>query len=157
MLRCAIPPTAPRVSRATWTAITHLGGAGPSLLAAGLPWLAGGALQQVSKLALATVIVSHFVVQVIKRTVGRSRPAMVGHFAALVSEPDRFSFPSGHAAASMSVALIYGGAYPAWAAPLLLFALLVSFSRVRLRVHYPSDVLVGQLIAAVTASLLAGV
>jgi undecaprenyl-diphosphatase len=157
MLRCAIPPTAPRISRAAWTAITHLGGTSPSLLAAGLPWLAGGALQQTSKLALATVIVSHFLVQIIKRTVVRSRPAKVEQFSGLVNEPDRFSFPSGHATASMSVALIYGAAYPAWAAPLLLFASLVGFSRVRLRVHYPSDVLVGQLIAALTASLLASV
>jgi undecaprenyl-diphosphatase len=157
MLRCAIPPTAPRISRAAWTAITHLGGTGPSLLAAGLPWLAGGALQQISKLALATVIVSHFLVQIIKRTVVRSRPAKVEHFSSLVNEPDRFSFPSGHATASMSVALIYGAAYPAWAGPLLLFAVLVGFSRVRLRVHYPSDVLVGQFIAALTAGLLASI
>lgn len=157
MLRCAMPPTAPRVSRAAWTAITHLGGTGPSLLAAGLPWLAGGTLQQTSKLALATVALSHLIVQIVKRTVVRSRPAKVERFVSLVTEPDCFSFPSGHATASMSVALVYGAAFPVWAAPLMLFALLVGFSRVRLRVHYPSDVLVGQLIAGVTASLLASV
>lgn len=157
MLRCAMPPTAPRVSRAAWTAITHLGGTGPSLLAAGLPWLAGGTLQQTSKLALATVALSHLIVQIVKRTVVRSRPAKVERFVSLVTEPDCFSFPSGHATASMSVALVYGAAFPVWAAPLMLSAFLVGFSRVRLRVHYPSDVLVGQLIAGVTATLLASV
>jgi undecaprenyl-diphosphatase len=149
-------PTAPRSSRATWTAITHLGGSGPSVLAAGLPWFAGGALQEASRLALLSLIVSHLIVQIVKRTVARSRPAKVERFVSLVSEPDCFSFPSGHATASMSVALVYGSAFPLWVVPLLLLALLVGFSRVRLRVHYPSDVLVGQLIAAATVGVLAG-
>ena len=52
----------------------------------------------------------------------------------------------------MSVALIYGMAFPTWAVPLLVLALLIGFSRVRLGVHFPSDVLVGQLIAALTAA-----
>jgi undecaprenyl-diphosphatase len=151
MRRYAIAPSAPRFWRLGWTAITHLGGTGPSLLAAGLPWLACCELHKASKLALVTVVVSHLIVQVIKRTVVRGRPATVAGPVNLVAEPDRFSFPSGHAAASMSVALIYSLAFPAGAVPLLFLALLVGFSRVRLGVHYPSDVLVGQLIAAMTA------
>jgi undecaprenyl-diphosphatase len=154
MNRCAMAPSAPRVSRTVWTAITHLGGAGPSVLAAGLPWFACCALQQASRLALATLILSHLLVQLVKRTITRGRPAAATDRVALVREPDRFSFPSGHATASMSVALAYGTAFPAWALPLLLLALLVGFSRVRLAVHYPSDVLVGQLIAGATASVL---
>ncbi|MBA3445102.1 MAG: phosphatase PAP2 family protein [Gemmatimonadales bacterium] len=154
MNRCAIAPSAPRLSRAGWTAITHLGGTGPSLLAAGLPWLACCALHEASRLALATLILSHLVVQLMKRTVARGRPAAASDCVALVQEPDRFSFPSGHATASMSVALAYGTTFPAWAFPLLVFAMLVGFSRVRLAVHYPSDVLVGQLIAGATASVV---
>ncbi len=155
MNRCAIAPSAPRVSRTVWTAITHLGGAGPSVLAAGFPWFACCALHEASELALTTLLLSHLVVQLVKRTVGRGRPAAVSDCVALVREPDRFSFPSGHATAAMSVALAYGAAFPAWALPLLVLALLVGFSRVRLAVHYPSDVLVGQLIAGATASALA--
>src|SRR6185312_13444503 len=97
---------------------------------------------------------SHLVVQLLKRTIVRGRPAGTCDLEATIPEPDRFSFPSGHATASMAVALAYGAAFPAFAAPLLLLAILVGFSRIRLGVHYPSDVLAGQLIAAITATLL---
>jgi undecaprenyl-diphosphatase len=152
MLRCAISPSTPRVRRAGWTIITHLGGAGPSLLAAVGPLFACCALHEAAKLAAVTVVISHLIVQVIKRSVVRARPATVAGPINLIAEPDRFSFPSGHAAASMSVALIYSVAFPGVAVPLLFLALLVGFSRVRLGVHYPSDVLAGQLLAAMTAS-----
>jgi len=84
----------------------------------------------------------------------RTRPADSGMREALVREPDRFSFPSGHAAATMSVALGYGIVFPVLALPLLSLAMLVGFSRVRLGVHFPGDVLVGQLIALTTAAVV---
>jgi undecaprenyl-diphosphatase len=154
MLRCVMAPSSPWVTRTAWTMVTHLGGAGASLLAAGLPLLACCSLHQAARLALATLVLSHLVAQVVKRTVVRRRPAKVEICASLVREPDCFSFPSGHATASMSIALAYGAIFPAWAVPLLLLALLIGFSRVRLGVHYPSDVLVGQLIAAITTAVL---
>jgi undecaprenyl-diphosphatase len=156
-LRYAIAPSGSRGSRVGWTIITHLGGSGPSLLMAGLPWFACCALHEASRLALLTVVLSHLIVQILKRTVVRGRPSVSDGCVRLIREPDPFSFPSGHAAASMSVAIGYGAAFPMWAAPLFFLAFLVGFSRVRLGVHYPSDVLVGQLISAVTASLLASV
>jgi undecaprenyl-diphosphatase len=152
MLRCAISPAAPRASRAAWSAITHLGSTAVSLAAAVVPWFACCALHEASQLALTTLVVSHVLVQLVKRTVGRGRPSRGGELSAVIREPDRFSFPSGHATASLAVALSYGMLFPGWAGPLLFVALLVGFSRVRLAVHYPSDVLIGQMIAIVTAA-----
>jgi len=74
MLRCALAPSAPWRERATWKAVTHLGGTGPSLLSAGLPWFACCAAHRASILALVTLTVSHLLVQLVKRTVARSRP-----------------------------------------------------------------------------------
>jgi undecaprenyl-diphosphatase len=155
LLRCALTQDAPRWARLMWRGITHLGGTGPAILAAGLPWFACCSLHQASKLALLSLVGSHLLVQLIKRTVGRSRPAAVERLVTLVSEPDRFSFPSGHSTASMSVALSYALVFPVWAVPLLILALLVGFSRVCLRVHYPSDVIVGQFIAGITTAICA--
>lgn len=157
LLRCALRHDARRGLRLFWLGITHLGGTGPSILAAGLPWFACCELHEASRLALLTLILSHIVVQLIKRSVSRARPSTVDRLVSLVAEPDRFSFPSGHATASMSVALAYGAVFPAWSVPVLLIAVLVGFSRVRLRVHYPSDVLMGQLIALATAAFLTAV
>lgn len=90
--------------------------------------------------------------QLLKRTAVRGRPSSEGEVAATVREPDRFSFPSGHATASLAIALAYGRVFPALVIPLLLLALAVGFSRIRLGVHYPSDVVAGQLIALATAA-----
>jgi undecaprenyl-diphosphatase len=115
-----------------------------------LPLVLGGELAVVARQALITLAVSHIIVQVIKRTVGRPRPSRGLAGQPLVVEPDRFSFPSGHVAAAMSVAFIYATAYPSLAVPLVLFAGAVGISRVFLGVHYPGNVLIGQLIAVAT-------
>ena len=152
--RCLVAPAAPRMRRLFWMAITHLGGVACSVLAAALPTLTGGSLADAARQTLAILICSHLVVQLVKRTVSRPLPARAIDCATLVVEPDRFSFPSGHSAAAMAVAIGYAIAFPSFAVPLVLAALLVGASRVFLGVHYPGDVLVGQLIAVLTALAL---
>ena len=139
-----------RRARRFWTALTHLGGVSCSVAAAALPLGAAGPLGVAAQRASVTLVISHLIVQLVKRTVGRPRPSRRVDRAALVVEPDRFSFPSGHSAAAMSVAFVYAVAYPPLAIVLVPIAVLVGLSRVFLGVHYPGDVLIGQLIAVLT-------
>jgi undecaprenyl-diphosphatase len=152
--RWALTPDGRLAHRRAWKAVTHAGGTVCSILLATLPMLLGGSVAAAARRAAWTLALSHLAVQLVKRTVGRPRPSRGTSIAALIAEPDRFSFPSGHAAAAMSVALMYGLAFPALAPLLLPLALLVGFSRVALGVHYPGDVVVGQAMAVATGLLV---
>jgi len=56
------------------------------------------------------------------------------------------SFPSGHATTAFYVASFYSSLHPEYKVPLYLWATGVSISRVYLRRHWPSDIIVGAII-----------
>jgi len=143
-----------RTTRILWTVVTHLGGATCCIAAAVVPLFMGDALAHTATRALATLVLSHLLVQMLKRSVVRPRPSHTVYGTPLVIEPDRFSFPSGHAAAAMSVAFVYASGWPALALPLIALAGAVGLSRVFLGVHYLGDVLSGQLIAVATGAVV---
>ena len=63
-----------------------------------------------------------------------------------------YSFPSGHAGSSFAVAMVMAYMMPKkWGALAVVFAVLISFSRIYVGVHYPTDVLAGALLGIVTA------
>lgn len=66
---------------------------------------------------------------------------------------DEFSFPSGHTLHAVSFTVIATAWFPFLVVLLVLFTVLVAMSRVALRLHYPSDVLVGVLIGAVLGTV----
>ncbi|HEX2080398.1 MAG TPA: phosphatase PAP2 family protein [Longimicrobium sp.] len=127
-------------------ALTHLGDA---LVTIAITLVLLAAVPDAGVLAAFTLVGSHLCVQLIKRTVTRARPCLPMGVSALVQPPDRFSFPSGHAAASLSVALAVAQVLPGPAAfGILALAMLVGLSRCYLGVHYPGDVVAGWTLAA---------
>ncbi|MDE3152313.1 MAG: phosphatase PAP2 family protein [Gemmatimonadota bacterium] len=153
-LRWALDERSARAWRALLVAVTHAGGVISSVALASLPLLGISPLVRAGWKPMAALVASHLIVQIFKRTVGRPRPSRTLPARAAVAEPDQFSFPSGHAAAAMSIAVVYAVLFPAVAAPVLVAAALVGLTRVFLGVHYPGDVAAGQLIAAATALLV---
>lgn len=154
LMRWAIGDTTPRAVRVFWLTVTRLGGVVCSIGIALLPLMLDELGRSLAVDALTTLAVSHLAVQLVKRTVSRPRPSRTSAHAAIIADPDRFSFPSGHSAAAMSVAFAYAMAYPGLAAPILVVALIVGLSRVALGVHYPGDVLVGQMLALLAGAVV---
>jgi undecaprenyl-diphosphatase len=136
-------------------ALTHLGGPAMTIVLGVWPLLLTGRLHALGVHAIATLVLSHAVVQLVKRSVGRPRPSLDCADVCFIPNPDLFSFPSGHAAAALSIALAYAAVWPVAAVPIVVLAALVGGSRVALGVHYPGDVAAGQSLALITHLVLA--
>lgn len=137
---------------------THLGGVSVTLFVTAGMLVGGGAVREVGWLAAFALAVSHLAVQLLKRTISRPRPRLPVGIESLVEAPDRFSFPSGHAAAALSVALGLSILLPGVTGALVvLTGLLVGVSRCYLGVHYPGDVVAGWLLALSAFTIAAAI
>ncbi len=137
--------------------LAHSGDSWFWFAALGGVWAFGGAEWRSRALAL---IVSIFgtavVVTVLKFTIRRPRPA--GEWGTVYRITDPHSFPSGHAARAMLLAVMGWHLGPVWfAAALTAWAPLVSVARIAMGVHYASDVLAGWVVGALMAAVFIAV
>jgi membrane-associated phospholipid phosphatase len=102
---------------------------------------------------LLSIIALAVVVLAIKFTIRRRRPE--GQWGAIYRSTDPHSFPSGHAARAILIAVLAIGLGPGWLALLLcVWAPLVSLARVAMGLHYLSDVAAGAVLGAVAAGVI---
>jgi undecaprenyl-diphosphatase len=99
------------------------------------------------------ILITAVAVLLIKFTIRRKRPE--GEWGGIYRSTDPHSFPSGHAARAMMLAVLALGGGPAWLGLLVLvWAFLVSIARVTMGVHYLSDILAGMLFGVLMGLLM---
>ena len=98
------------------------------------------------------IVITAILVMSIKLIVRRQRPE--GEWGAIYRNTDPHSFPSGHAARAILLAVLGLGLGPLWFAVILvIWAPLVALARVAMGVHYLSDVLAGGFLGLIIGIL----
>jgi membrane-associated phospholipid phosphatase len=118
--------------------------------------IGGGAWKAWSLRLLIAIAATAGVVFALKLTFRRRRPE--GDWGSIYRTTDPHSFPSGHAARGVLLAMLVAVMGPTWLAPILIvWAPLVAVARVAMGLHYLSDIVAGAVIgclAAVAAILI---
>lgn len=137
-----------------WRTLTHLGDGGMIWIVIAVLMLISVKTRKAGAAALTGLTAGALVTNlIVKNAVARIRPydRMTELFLMIEKQHD-FSFPSGHTCASFAAAYAMYRALPGKkGVPFLILAVLVSFSRLYVGVHYPSDVIAGAVVG-----LLAG-
>ena len=103
----------------------------------------------------AAILVAESCSALLKEWIERDRPPVADPLPEpLVDTPATYSFPSGHATVSFACATTLALAVPRLSVPLYTLAVLISFSRVYVGVHYPLDVLAGAILGIAIAKAL---
>ena len=148
-------PEEPGFQRNLFAILAHSGDSWFWVLGLAILWLAGDAFWKEWALTLMVgIAVTAVIVMIAKFTIRRQRPE--GDFGGIYRKTDPHSFPSGHAARGGAIAAIGLVLGPLWLGILLaVWAPLMAFSRVRMGLHYVSDILGGAVIGVTIGFLVA--
>jgi len=101
-----------------------------------------------------SALLAILIFQRVKPLSRRRRPCEIEpHCWAVITPPDRFSFPSGHAMTSFGIAIAVGSFYPQYQPGLLGIAALIAISRIVLGMHFLTDIVVGALLGTLIGYL----
>ena len=159
------------VADGIWTFITHLGDDGIFWIALGICLLIPKKTRKwgvclFAGLAISTVLNNLILKELIERprpfwAPGTTQPSgeawkgvfqwpdgMDYVFPDLIKPSNSWSFPSGHSATSIGsgFAFMLGCSKKRYGVPVFILSLLIAFSRIYVRIHYPTDVIVGAII-----------
>lgn len=134
--------------------ITHLGDKGLLWIVLTLTMLAFKKTRRTGVTSAISMVIGLIVVNlVLKNWIARIRPyELIEGLQLMIEKQHDFSFPSGHATNSLACAwVIFRCMDKKYGVPALVLALLISFSRLYVAVHYPTDVIVGIVIGILAA------
>ena len=125
--------------------ITQLGDAGLIWIILSIGLIIPKKTRKIGFVMIIALILNGIICNIIlKPMLARIRPFDVNTAVKLlINKPRDFSFPSGHTSASFTAASVLFFRKSKLFVPSLVLAFLISFSRLYLYVHYPSDVLAG--------------
>lgn len=105
-------------------------------------------------MCLLSLLIADGIALVLKTLIYEPRPFITfGNVHLLVVENDPFSFPSGHTTSTFAVIcfLMFKLKNNLLDVILILFGLIIGFSRIYVGVHYPFDVLAGMILGVLSA------
>ncbi len=140
--------------------ITYLGNLGTVWFVLCVPFILSKKFRLTGFMMLLALVIAYLMGEVIiKHLVGRQRPChSFSEEEQIINKPKFYSFPSGHTTSSFSiVAVTMMRCEPYIWIPVLCLAVLIGFSRIYLRVHYLTDVIVGMALGLLCGCASVGI